>query len=198
MSSKGRRRFGAQKKAQIVRRHLADKVAVSDLADEFGVQPSQTHTWVKQLLDQAEKAFERSSGTRRTEQAKDGRIAQLEEKITTKNEVIAELMEANVREKKPLGDSKEMLGSPRHSRRNCRLHQVLDGSHGADGQAPARLAGVEYEQVSRLETPLWQGQRAQWPGAARLVAGGLGKNGHPRLPQLPSAGRLSPAGLYDA
>ena len=36
MSSKGRRRFGAQKKAQIVRRHLADKVAVSDLADEFG------------------------------------------------------------------------------------------------------------------------------------------------------------------
>ena len=103
MSSKGRRRLGAQKKAQIVRRHLADKVAVSDLADEFGVQPSQIHRWVKQLLDQAEKAFERSSGTRRTEQAKDGRIAQLEEKITTKNEVIAELMEENVKAKKANG-----------------------------------------------------------------------------------------------
>ena len=103
MSSKSRRRFGAGKKAQIVRRHLADKVPVSDLADEFGVQPSQIHTWVKQVLDQAEKAFERSTGPRRKEQAKETKIAQLEEKLTTKNEVIAELMEANVREKKANG-----------------------------------------------------------------------------------------------
>ncbi|MEK6248760.1 MAG: transposase [Planctomycetales bacterium] len=31
------KRYGAEKKAQIVRRHLADKVAVSDLADQHGV-----------------------------------------------------------------------------------------------------------------------------------------------------------------
>lgn len=58
MSSKQRRRFGAEKKARIVRRHLAD---------EFGVQPGQIHTWVKQVLDQAEKTFERSDGPRRKE-----------------------------------------------------------------------------------------------------------------------------------
>ena len=103
MSSKNRRRFGAEKKAQIVRRHLGDKVAVSDLADEFGVQPSRIHTWVKHVLDQAEKAFERLGSPRRKEQAKEAKIAQLEEKLTTKNEVIAELMEANVREKKANG-----------------------------------------------------------------------------------------------
>ena len=103
MSSKNRRRFDAEKKAQIVRRHLADKVAVSDLADEFGVQPSRIHTWVKQVLDQAEKAFERLGSPRRKEKAKEAKIAQLEEKLTTKNEVIAELMEANVREKKANG-----------------------------------------------------------------------------------------------
>jgi len=40
MSSKHRRHFDAQKKARIVRRHLADKVPVSDLADEFNIQPS--------------------------------------------------------------------------------------------------------------------------------------------------------------
>ena len=66
MSNKSRRRFDAQKKAQIVRRHLAEKVPVSDLADELDVQPSQIHTWVKQVLDQAEKAFERSVGTKRS------------------------------------------------------------------------------------------------------------------------------------
>ncbi len=103
MSSKSRRRFGAEKKAQIVRRHLSDKVAVSDLADEYGVQPSQIHTWVKQVLDQAEKAFERSGGPPRKEQAKDARIAQLEERLTTKNEVISELMEENVKAKKANG-----------------------------------------------------------------------------------------------
>ena len=104
MSSKNRRRFGAEKKAQIVRRHLADKVAVSDLADEYGVQPSQIHNWVKQVLDQAEKAFERSSGPRGNEVAKDAKIAQLEEKLTTKNEVISELMEENVKAKKANGE----------------------------------------------------------------------------------------------
>ncbi len=103
MSSKSRRRFGAEKKAQIVRRHLSDKVAVSDLADEYGVQPSQIHTWVKQVLDQAEKAFERSDGPRRQEQSRDARIAQLEEKLTTKNEVISELMEEHVKAKKANG-----------------------------------------------------------------------------------------------
>ncbi len=104
MSSKSRRHFGAEKKAQIVRRHLVNKVAVSDLADELGIQPSQIHTWVKQVLDQAEKAFERSGGPRRKEAGKDARIAQLEEKLTTKNEVISELMEENVKAKKANGE----------------------------------------------------------------------------------------------
>ena len=103
MSSNSRRRFGAEQKAQIVRRHLADKVPVSDLADEFDIQPSQIHTWIKQVLDQAEKAFERSSGPRRNDVAKDAKIAQLEEKLTTKNEVISELMEENVKAKKASG-----------------------------------------------------------------------------------------------
>ena len=103
MSSKQRRRFGAEKKAQIVRRHLADKAPVSDLADEFGVQPSQIHMWVKQVLDQAEKAFERSEGPRRKEAANAAKIAQLEEKLVTKNEVISELMEENVKAKKANG-----------------------------------------------------------------------------------------------
>ena len=86
-----------------MRRHLADKVPVSDLADEFDIQPSQIHTWIKQVLDQAEKAFERSSGPRRNDVAKDAKIAQLEEKLTTKNEVISELMEENVKAKKASG-----------------------------------------------------------------------------------------------
>lgn len=102
--SRTRRHFTAEQKAQIVRRHLAGKEPVSALAEEFGLQPSQIHLWVNQLLSQAEKAFERSPGNGRSEQSKDRRIEQLQAKLVDKNEVIAELMEANVRAKKESGD----------------------------------------------------------------------------------------------
>jgi transposase-like protein len=55
--SKPRRNFSDSMKADAVRRHLSDKIPVSDLADELKVQPSQIHQWVKQVLEQAEKAF---------------------------------------------------------------------------------------------------------------------------------------------
>lgn len=95
--SKTRRQFSDTVKAETVRRHVAGKVPVSDLADELGVQPSLIHMWVKQVLDQAEKTFARPRG--RTPQAsdfKDRKIAQLEAKLASKNAVIAELMEDNI------------------------------------------------------------------------------------------------------
>jgi transposase-like protein len=106
MSDSKRRHFTPEQKAQVVRRHLSGKEPVSSLAEELGVQPSQIHAWVNQVLAQAEKAFEKSAhnGRERAEKAKDQRIEQLQAKITQKNEVIAELMEANVRAKKELGE----------------------------------------------------------------------------------------------
>lgn len=98
-----RRHFTAGQKAEAVRRHLVGKTAVSDLADELGVQPSQIHLWVKQVLDQAEKAFERS-GPRRAEETDRRRVEQLQDRLAAKNEVIAELMEENVRAKKAAGE----------------------------------------------------------------------------------------------
>ena len=98
-----RRHFGAAQKAEIVRRHLSGKEPVSNLADEFQVQPTQIHTWVKQVLDQAEAAFERTGGGRtaqKTEEVKDLKIAQLEAKVAKKNEVIVELMQEHVQLKK--------------------------------------------------------------------------------------------------
>lgn len=103
--SKQRRHFTAEQKAAIVRRHLADKKPVSDLADEYGVQPSQIHAWVHQVLAQAERAFDRGTGQRKTQARADERkITQLEAKLTTKNEVIAELMQEHVQLKKELGE----------------------------------------------------------------------------------------------
>jgi transposase-like protein len=108
-----RRHFGDDQKAAIVRRHLADKVPVSDLADEYQVQPSLIYLWIRQVLEQAERAFQQPGGKRGRAQrdAKDRRIAELEAglarqqaKLVQKNEVISELMEENVRAKKANGE----------------------------------------------------------------------------------------------
>ncbi len=99
-----RRRFTAEQKAEIVRKHLGDKQPVSQLAEEHGLQPSQIHVWVNQVLAQAAKAFERNGRRERSERVKERRIEQLQSKLADKNEVIAELMEDNVRAKKELGE----------------------------------------------------------------------------------------------
>ena len=103
--SQTRRRFSPDQKAQIVRRHLSGREPISNLADEFGLQPSQIHNWVKLVLDQAEKAFQNGPGRPpRDERVKDKRIEHLQARLVQKNEVIAELMEEHVQLKKGLGE----------------------------------------------------------------------------------------------
>ena len=104
MNNGTKRRFTPEQKAQVVRRHLGGKEAVSELASELQIQPSQIHGWVKLVLDQAEGAFQRQPGGRRDDQSKDRRIAQFEDRLAQKNEVIAELLEENVRAKKANGE----------------------------------------------------------------------------------------------
>ena len=51
MVRKIRRRFTPEQKATIIRRHLVDKVAVSDLCDEYRIQPSMFYKWQSQIME---------------------------------------------------------------------------------------------------------------------------------------------------
>jgi transposase-like protein len=103
--SQQRKTWGAAEKLAIVKRHLVEKVPISDLCDRHGLQPSQIYQWQAQLFEHGAGAFERKPGRQASaESAKDRRIAQLQTKLAQKNEVISELMEANVREKKVNGE----------------------------------------------------------------------------------------------
>ncbi len=99
-----RRTFTAQEKAAIVLRHLVDKTPVSDLADEFGLQPTQIYAWQKQLATNAALAFEPPRLATKQNDAKDRKIQALEAKIQQKNEVVAELLQEHVQLKKALGE----------------------------------------------------------------------------------------------
>ncbi len=96
-----RRHFTPPQKVALVKQHLIDGMAVSDLCDKHQILPTQFYQWQKQLFEQGSAAFERKTSGKSTEQR---RIEQLQAKLINKNEVIAELMEENVKAKKECGE----------------------------------------------------------------------------------------------
>ena len=54
MSRKKRRTFTDTQKVDAVRRHLKDRVPVSEIANELDVQPTMIHNWVNAVLQRAE------------------------------------------------------------------------------------------------------------------------------------------------
>ena len=103
---KDRRNFTAEQKATMLRRHLVDKVAVSDLCDEYKIQPSLFYLWQRQALENLEKAIaapeDREAARRQAEQER--KIAALEAKVARKDGIIAEISEEYVTLKKTLGE----------------------------------------------------------------------------------------------
>jgi len=97
-----RKRFGAEEKVKVLRRHLVDKVAVSEVCEEYGIAPTVFYRWQKQLFENGAAAFERSSPKKDRREAE--RVEALESKIRKKDEVLAELMEEHVALKKSLGE----------------------------------------------------------------------------------------------
>ena len=99
---KERKHYTPEEKVAILRRHLLDKVPVSDLCDELGLQPTVFYRWQKDFFENGAAAF---SGKRRPDhQAEQQRIEFLEKKIQTKDEVLAELMAEHIALKKSLGE----------------------------------------------------------------------------------------------
>lgn len=102
-----RKYFTPEEKVAILRRHLLEHVPVSDLCEELGIHATQYYNWQKQFFENGAVAFERrvnKANQRRQEDARERKIAQLEEKIHRKNEVVAELLEEHVQLKKANGE----------------------------------------------------------------------------------------------
>ena len=99
--TKTRKRFSAEEKAAIVRRHLVDGASVADLADEFGIAPTQFYRWQQQAISGMVVAFERKrdGAEKRLEQENEA----LRRTIARKDEVIAEVTGELIDAKKKTG-----------------------------------------------------------------------------------------------
>ena len=97
-----RRHFPAPKKAAILREHFLDHVPISQICDKYGLNPTMFYRWQKELFEKATSLFELRS--ERGGPTSERRVKVLTDKLTRKDEVIAELMEDHLRLKKNLGE----------------------------------------------------------------------------------------------
>ena len=107
MSQQTRRKFSAEEKAAILRKHLVDKKPVSDVCDEYSIQPSVFYGWQRQLMENMASALEGGSGRRERNDREEKlsiKVETLEAKLAKKDNVIAEISEEFVRLKKSLGE----------------------------------------------------------------------------------------------
>jgi transposase len=102
MSRKPRKQYSPQEKVAILREHLLEGRPVSEVCQRHQLQPTVFYGWQKTFFENGAAAFERKN--KRAEEGKDRQIAALQTKLASKNEVIAELMEENVRSKKANGE----------------------------------------------------------------------------------------------
>lgn len=100
-----RKHYSGKEKVSILRRHLLDHVAVSDLCDELGLAPTVFYRWQKEFFENGAAAFERTSKRQKKYESREARkVEALQAKLVTKNEVLSELMEEHVKLKKELGE----------------------------------------------------------------------------------------------
>jgi len=98
---KTRHNYQPEEKVLILKRHLLEGVAVSDLCDKYQLQPKIFYTWQQQFFENGAAAFAKRDTSHLKEE---NRIKQLEEKLQRKHEVLSELMEEHIKLKKELGE----------------------------------------------------------------------------------------------
>ena len=145
---KERKRYTAQEKVAILRRHLLEQEPISKLCDELGVQPTQFYRWQKEFFENGAAAFERKG--RGQQQAGQERLAYLEKKLQTKDEVLAELMAEHVALKKVWGSSDRGGGGARRAGPDRGLRSALVREERDRRRTVHPLAGGDREQVLRL------------------------------------------------
>lgn len=99
---KKRYNYRPEEKVAILKRHLVDRVPVSDLCDQYNLQPTVFYRWQKAFFENGASAFEKTRKGAKDQQSK--KIEALEKKLQTKNEVLSELMEEHIKLKKNLGE----------------------------------------------------------------------------------------------
>ncbi|SRR6266403_977567 len=105
MSNKARKHFSATEKIAILRKHLIERVAVSELCEQYHIAPTVFYHWQKQLFENGAAVFSNGTKEKAKPTQQEEKITQLEQKLQRKAEVLSELMEEHIKLKKSFGES---------------------------------------------------------------------------------------------
>ena len=105
MNDNNRRYFSPEQKVAILREHLIEGKAVSDLCDKHHIHPTVFYQWQRQFFENGTAAFESKQSRSRISDGYQKKIEALEGKLQRKNEVLSELLEEHTRLKKELGET---------------------------------------------------------------------------------------------
>lgn len=100
-----RRYHSPADKVRILRLHLLEGRAISEICEAEGIHPTMFYQWQKTFFEKGSAAFESGRSPSRLVGKTERKLAVLEDKLRRKDEVIAEIMEDLVRTKKNLGES---------------------------------------------------------------------------------------------
>lgn len=101
-----RKKFSPEEKVRLLRLHLVEKVPVSDICDQHGLNPNVFYRWQQQFFENGSAAFEKAGKGRNDSQSKKllEKVDKLQAKLANKDEVIAEIRASHVALKKRLGE----------------------------------------------------------------------------------------------
>ena len=99
-----RRKIKAEEKVIILRELLDNSRSISDLSEQYSVNPNLIYRWKKQLFEEAVEIFKPRQSKNETK--KDREIKKLKEKLAKKESAISYLVEDNIALKKTLGSIK--------------------------------------------------------------------------------------------
>jgi len=105
MSNKARRHYSPAEKMTILRKHLIEKVAVSEICEQYHITPTMFYHWQKQLFENGGVVFSNGVKEKAKPTEQEQKISQLEQKLQRKAEVLSELMEEHIQLKKSLGEN---------------------------------------------------------------------------------------------
>jgi len=110
------KKFSSEEKVKILREHLENKTAISDLAEINGISPNIIYLWKKQLFENATTLFERKANTQAATNHDKQVIQELESTLSQRENLISDLAtELVTLKKKESGEISRSNGSNRKS-----------------------------------------------------------------------------------
>jgi transposase len=107
MPKRTRRHYTTEQKVAALRRHMIDKVPVSEICNELGLQPSVFYQWQRHVFENLAGALAPSGGgsaASKREKELASEVAKLKARLGKRDEVIAEISAEYVQLKKELGE----------------------------------------------------------------------------------------------